>query len=126
MKWRFDDILTFMSVIEAGSITSAAARLKISKSDDPDEATLANYLRSSLHGMSLALSGCKSRSRYIVSIPLCDAHTIIRSEQRARPFNGRFRMFIFGAPDEQHLAFMAVPAFKLHNARFQTTHVRRP
>jgi DNA-binding transcriptional LysR family regulator len=32
MKWRFDDILTFMSVMEAGSITSAAARLKVSKS----------------------------------------------------------------------------------------------
>ena len=32
MKWRFEDILTFMSVIETGSITSAAARLKISKS----------------------------------------------------------------------------------------------
>jgi DNA-binding transcriptional LysR family regulator len=32
MKWRFDDILTFMSVVEAGSMTSAAARLKVSKS----------------------------------------------------------------------------------------------
>jgi DNA-binding transcriptional LysR family regulator len=32
MKWRFDDILTFMSVIEAGSVTSAATRLKMSKS----------------------------------------------------------------------------------------------
>jgi DNA-binding transcriptional LysR family regulator len=32
MKWRFDDILTFTSVMEAGSITSAAARLKVSKS----------------------------------------------------------------------------------------------
>jgi DNA-binding transcriptional LysR family regulator len=32
MKWRFDDILTFMSVMEAGSITSAATRLKVSKS----------------------------------------------------------------------------------------------
>jgi DNA-binding transcriptional LysR family regulator len=32
MKWRFDDILTFMSVVEAGSVTSAATRLNISKS----------------------------------------------------------------------------------------------
>lgn len=32
MKWRFDDILTFMSVMEAGSVTSAATRLKVSKS----------------------------------------------------------------------------------------------
>ena len=32
MKWRFDDILTFMSVMEAGSVTSGAARLKMSKS----------------------------------------------------------------------------------------------
>jgi DNA-binding transcriptional LysR family regulator len=32
MKWRFDDILTFMSVMEAGSVTSAAKRLKVSKS----------------------------------------------------------------------------------------------
>jgi DNA-binding transcriptional LysR family regulator len=32
MKWRFDDILTFMSVIEAGSVTSAAKRLNVSKS----------------------------------------------------------------------------------------------
>lgn len=32
MKWRFDDILTFMSVLEAGSVTSAAKRLNISKS----------------------------------------------------------------------------------------------
>ena len=30
--WRFDDILTFMSVMEAGSVTSGAARLKMSKS----------------------------------------------------------------------------------------------
>jgi DNA-binding transcriptional LysR family regulator len=32
MKWRFDDILTFMSVMEAGSVTSAAKRLNVSKS----------------------------------------------------------------------------------------------
>jgi DNA-binding transcriptional LysR family regulator len=32
MNWRFDDILTFISVIEAGSVTSAATRLKLSKS----------------------------------------------------------------------------------------------
>lgn len=32
MKWSFDDILTFMSVMEAGSVTSGAARLKMSKS----------------------------------------------------------------------------------------------
>ena len=34
MKWRFDDILTFMSVMEAGSVTSGAARLKMSKIGD--------------------------------------------------------------------------------------------
>ena len=32
MKWRFEDILTFMTVVEAGSVTSAATRLNISKS----------------------------------------------------------------------------------------------
>jgi molybdenum-dependent DNA-binding transcriptional regulator ModE len=32
MNWRFDDILTFMSVVEAGSVTSAATRLNVSKS----------------------------------------------------------------------------------------------
>ena len=32
MKWRFDDILTFMSVMEAGGMTSAATRLNVSKS----------------------------------------------------------------------------------------------
>jgi DNA-binding transcriptional LysR family regulator len=32
MKWRFEDILTFMSVMEAGSVTAAAKRLQISKS----------------------------------------------------------------------------------------------
>jgi DNA-binding transcriptional LysR family regulator len=32
MNWRFDDILTFMCVVEAGSVTSAARRLNISKS----------------------------------------------------------------------------------------------
>lgn len=32
MKWRFDEILTFMSVMEAGGITSAATRLNVSKS----------------------------------------------------------------------------------------------
>lgn len=31
-NWRFDDILTFMSVVEAGSVTSAARRLNVSKS----------------------------------------------------------------------------------------------
>jgi DNA-binding transcriptional LysR family regulator len=32
MNCRFDDILTFISVVEAGSVTSAAARLNVSKS----------------------------------------------------------------------------------------------
>jgi len=32
MNCRFDDILTFINVLEAGSITSAAARLNVSKS----------------------------------------------------------------------------------------------
>ena len=32
MKWRFDDVLTFMQVVEAGGITAAAARLNLSKS----------------------------------------------------------------------------------------------
>jgi DNA-binding transcriptional LysR family regulator len=32
MNCRFDDILTFINVLEAGSITSAAARLNASKS----------------------------------------------------------------------------------------------
>lgn len=32
MKWRFDDLLTFMQVMENGSITTAAARLNLSKS----------------------------------------------------------------------------------------------
>ncbi|UVC17899.1 LysR family transcriptional regulator [Mesorhizobium onobrychidis] len=32
MKWRFEDILTFINVVEAGSVTSAATRLNISKS----------------------------------------------------------------------------------------------
>jgi DNA-binding transcriptional LysR family regulator len=32
MNWRFDDIVTFMSVVEAGGITSAATRLNVSKS----------------------------------------------------------------------------------------------
>lgn len=31
-KWRFEDLLTFVEVIEAGSITAAAARLNLSKS----------------------------------------------------------------------------------------------
>lgn len=31
-NWRFDDVLTFVSVVEAGSITSAATRLNVSKS----------------------------------------------------------------------------------------------
>jgi DNA-binding transcriptional LysR family regulator len=31
-NWRFDDILTFVSVVEAGSVTSAATRLNVSKS----------------------------------------------------------------------------------------------
>lgn len=32
MKWHFDDVLTFMQVVEAGGITAAAARLNVSKS----------------------------------------------------------------------------------------------
>jgi DNA-binding transcriptional LysR family regulator len=32
MNCRFDDILTFISVVEAGSVTSAATRLNVSKS----------------------------------------------------------------------------------------------
>ena len=33
MNWRFDDILTFISVIEAGSVTSAATRLNLFRHD---------------------------------------------------------------------------------------------
>ncbi|MDQ0997001.1 DNA-binding transcriptional LysR family regulator [Phyllobacterium ifriqiyense] len=32
MKWRFEDLLTFLDVIETGSITATAARLNLSKS----------------------------------------------------------------------------------------------
>ncbi len=32
MKWRFDDVLTFLEVVEAGGVTAAAARLNVSKS----------------------------------------------------------------------------------------------
>ncbi|SDP46548.1 transcriptional regulator, LysR family [Phyllobacterium sp. YR620] len=32
MKWRFDDLLTFLDVVETGSITATAARLNLSKS----------------------------------------------------------------------------------------------
>ncbi|WP_288193506.1 LysR family transcriptional regulator [uncultured Phyllobacterium sp.] len=32
MKWRFDDLLTFLDVMETGSITMTAARLNLSKS----------------------------------------------------------------------------------------------
>lgn len=32
MKWRFDDLLTFLDVMETGSITATAARLNLSKS----------------------------------------------------------------------------------------------
>ena len=32
MNWRFNDILTFIDVVEAGGVTSAAARLNVSKS----------------------------------------------------------------------------------------------
>lgn len=32
MKWRFDDILTFIRVMETGSITAAAERMNLSKS----------------------------------------------------------------------------------------------
>ena len=31
-KWRFDDIVTFMRVVESGSVTAAATRLNVSKS----------------------------------------------------------------------------------------------
>jgi DNA-binding transcriptional LysR family regulator len=32
MKWRFDDILTFVRMVEAGSVTSAARCLNVWKS----------------------------------------------------------------------------------------------
>ena len=32
MAWRFDDVLTFLKVVEAGGITAAASELKLSKS----------------------------------------------------------------------------------------------
>jgi len=32
MGWRFDDVVTFLSVVEAGGITAAAERLNVSKS----------------------------------------------------------------------------------------------
>ena len=32
MSWRFDDIETFLDVMETGSVTATAARLNVSKS----------------------------------------------------------------------------------------------
>jgi DNA-binding transcriptional LysR family regulator len=32
MRWRFDDVATFLHVVEAGGITAAAERLNLSKS----------------------------------------------------------------------------------------------
>ena len=32
MRWRFEDLITFLSVVESGSVTSAAARLNVAKS----------------------------------------------------------------------------------------------
>ena len=32
MNWRYDDLATFLTVVEAGGITAAAKRLKLTKS----------------------------------------------------------------------------------------------
>src|SRR5262245_15294285 len=65
-----------------------------------------------------------ARGWHIVTMPPCNRHAVIRGEQRTSPFN--INVFILSAPDQQHLALMTGPAFKLHDPRFQTTHVRQP
>jgi DNA-binding transcriptional LysR family regulator len=64
INWRFDDILTFISVVEAGSVTSAATRLNLSKT----ERSCALVLRADHPagpGIAEATEGVSQREEYL-------------------------------------------------------------
>ena len=64
MTWRFDDLLTFLRVVEAGGVTAAATELNVSKSvvskriSDLEEALGVQLLRRSTRAVTPTEQGC--------------------------------------------------------------------
>jgi DNA-binding transcriptional LysR family regulator len=97
MKWRFDDILTFIQVVEAGSLTAAAARLNVSKSviskrvSDLEAALDVELFRRSTHHLKPTESG---EAFYERMVPLIQEirDTAERVGRRQQALRGRMRI----------------------------------
>ena len=97
MKWRFEDILTFMNVVEAGSLTSAATRLNTSKSviskriSDLEAALHVELFRRSTGSLKPTELAC---SLYERIVPLVQAITEATEgvSERTDGLSGRLRM----------------------------------
>ncbi|PZV33981.1 LysR family transcriptional regulator [Mesorhizobium kowhaii] len=99
MKWRFEDILTFINVVEAGSVTSAATRLNTSKSVVSKRISdLEAALRVELFRRS---AGCikpneLAYSLYEQIVPLVQAMTEVTEgvSDRTEGLSGRLKMVV--------------------------------
>jgi DNA-binding transcriptional LysR family regulator len=97
MRWRFDDILTFVQVMEAGSVTAAAARLNVSKSviskriSDLEAALDVELFRRSTHHLKPTESG---EAFYERMVPLIQEinETTERVGRRQQALQGRMRI----------------------------------
>ncbi|MBB6409213.1 LysR family transcriptional regulator [Mesorhizobium sangaii] len=99
MKWRFEDILTFINVVEAGSVTSAATRLNTSKSvvskriSDLEAALRVELFRRSAGSVK---PNELARSLYEQIVPLVQAMTEATEgvSDRTEGLTGRLRMVV--------------------------------
>jgi DNA-binding transcriptional LysR family regulator len=97
MRWRFDDLITFLSVVESGSVTSAAARLNVAKSviskriGDLETALGVQLFRRSTRNVKPTEAGL---SFYEQVAPLIRAlhETTERVSERAETLSGRLRL----------------------------------
>jgi DNA-binding transcriptional LysR family regulator len=97
MKWRFDDMATFLAVVETGGITAAAARLNLSKSvvskrvADLEAALGAELLRRSARGVVPTDRGAALHDRLRpLLVQLDDA--VEQASTQAGALRGRLRM----------------------------------
>ncbi|MEK9284590.1 MULTISPECIES: LysR family transcriptional regulator [unclassified Bradyrhizobium] len=98
MRWRFDDIVTFIRVMEAGSITAAAARLNLSKSviskriSDLEAALDAELFQRSTRQVRPTENGQAFYERMVPLLHEIDATAESLSSRRMKSLRGQLRL----------------------------------
>lgn len=98
MKWRFDDILTFIRVMETGSITAAAERMNLSKSviskriSDLEEALGVELFQRSTRQVRPTENGHAFYERMVPLINEINLTTESLSARREKTLRGQLRI----------------------------------